>query len=40
MFDYDSIWDIYEMKFVIFFVSVVVTILLVNWFYKNNKDKD
>jgi len=40
MFDYDSIWDIYEMKFVIFFISVIVTILLVNWLHKNNKNKD
>ena len=40
MFEYSNLWDVYEMKFVIFFVSVVVTILLVNWFYKNNKDKD
>jgi len=40
MFDYDSIWDIYEMKFVIFFISVVLAVILGNWLYDKSKNKD
>lgn len=37
MFKYQTIWDIYEAKFIIFFISVVLAIILGNWLYKNKK---
>ena len=43
MFEYESIWDLYEMKFIILFISIVLAILLGNYLYKtkkNNKDND
>ena len=40
MFDYDSLWDVYEMKFLIFFISVVAGVMLGNYLYdKSQKDK-
>ena len=40
MFDYDSLWDVYEMKFLIFFISVVAAVMLGNYLYdKSQKDK-
>ena len=40
MFDYDTLWDVYEMKFLIFFISIVVAVMLGNYLYdKANKDK-
>ena len=40
MFDYDTLWDVYEMKFLIFFISVVLAVRLGNYLYdKSNKDK-
>lgn len=40
MFNYESLWDIYEVKFIIFFLSVVVAIVLTTWLYDKKKDKD
>ena len=41
MFDYDTLWDVYEMKFLIFFISVVLAVMLGNYLYdKENKDKN
>ena len=40
MFNYDTLWDVYEMKFLIFFISVVLAVMLGNYLYdKSNKDK-
>ena len=40
MFDYDSLWDVYEMKFLIFFISVVAAVMLGNYLSdKSQKDK-
>ena len=39
MFNYDTLWDVYEMKFLIFFVSVVAAVMLGNYLYdKTQKD--
>ena len=41
MFNYDTLWDVYEMKFLIFFISVVLAVMLGNYLYdKTNKDKN
>jgi|LakMenE01Jun11ns_1017448.scaffolds.fasta_scaffold6338366_1 hypothetical protein len=40
MFNYESLWDLYEMKFIIIFLSIVVTIVLATWLYDKKKDKD
>jgi hypothetical protein len=40
MFTYETLWDVYEIKFVIFFVSVVGAIWLGNWLYNKSKDKN
>ena len=37
MFDYETLWDVYEMKFVIFFISVVLAVVLGNWLYDKSK---
>ena len=40
MFEYASIIDIYEMKFLIFFISVVAAVMLGNYLYdKSQKDR-
>jgi len=40
MFEYETLWDVYEMKFLIFFISIVVAVMLGNYLYdKANKDK-
>lgn len=40
MFDYETLWDVYEIKFLIFFISVVLAVMLGNYLYdKANKDK-
>ena len=40
MFNYETIWDVYEMKFVLFFISVVAAVMLGNYLYdKTKKDK-
>ena len=40
MFKYETLWDVYEMKFLIFFISVVLAVMLGNYLYdKANKDK-
>ena len=40
MFDYDTLWDVYEMKFIIFFISIVVAVMLGNYLYDKTKNKD
>ena len=41
MFDYKTLWDVYEMKFLIFFISIVVAVMLGNYLYdKTTKKKD
>jgi hypothetical protein len=40
MVNYETIWDVYEVKFVIFFISVVLAIVLTTWLYDKKKDKD
>ena len=40
MFNYETLWDVYEMKFVIFFISVVAAVMLGNYLYdKEQKDR-
>ena len=40
MFNYDTLWDVYEMKFLIFFISVVAAVMLGNYLYdKSQKDR-
>ena len=39
MFNYQTLWDVYEMKFLIFFISVVVAVVLGNYLYDKTKDK-
>jgi len=40
MFEYETLWDIYEMKFIIFFISVVAAVMLGNYLYdKTQKEK-
>ena len=39
MFEYETIWDIYKVKFLIFFISIALAIVLGNYLYKHNKDK-
>lgn len=39
MFNYDTLWDVYEMKFVIFFISVVAAVILGNYLYDKTKEK-
>jgi hypothetical protein len=40
MFNYESLWDVYEMKFVILFLSIVAGIVLATYLYDKKKDKD
>lgn len=41
MFNYETLWDVYEMKFLIFFISIVVAVMLGNYLYdKTTKKKD
>jgi hypothetical protein len=41
MFEYETLWDIYEVKFVFIFLSIVVSIVLATLMYdKNKKDKN
>lgn len=41
MFDYETLWDVYEMKILIFFISIVVAVMLGNYLYdKTTKKKD
>jgi uncharacterized protein YneF (UPF0154 family) len=41
MFNYETLWDIYEMKILIFFISIVVAVMLGNYLYdKTTKKKD
>lgn len=40
MFNYESLWDVYEMKFVILFLSIVAAIVLATYLYDKKKDKD
>ena len=40
MFEYETIWDIYEMKFLIFFISVVLAVWVGNYLHDKSKKKD
>lgn len=40
MFEYANLWDVYEMKFIIFFISIVVAVMLGNYLYDKTKNKD
>ena len=40
MFEYETIWDIYEMKFLIFFISVVLAVWVGNYLYDKTKKND
>ena len=37
MFEYETLLDVYEMKFIIFFISVVLAVVLGNWLYDKSK---
>ena len=39
MFEYDTLWDVYEMKFLIFFISVVLAVMAGNYLYDKTKEK-
>lgn len=39
MFEYSTLWDIYEVKFIIFLVSVFLAIIATNYLHSNNKGK-
>lgn len=40
MFEYETLWDIYEVKFLFFFLSVVAAVMLGNYLYdKTRKEK-
>ena len=39
MFNYQTLWDVYEMKLLIFFISVVVAVVLGNYLYDKTKGK-
>jgi len=40
MFEYETIWDIYEVKFLFLLISVVLAIVLGNYLYDKSKKKD
>ena len=40
MFEYETIRDVYEMKFLIFFISVVLAVWVGNYLYDKTKKKD
>ena len=40
MFEYETIWDVYEMKFLIFFISVVLAVWVGKYLYDKTKKKD
>ena len=40
MFYYETLWDVYEVKFIFIFLSIVATIVLTTWLYDKNKNKD
>jgi len=40
MFKYETIWDIYEVKFLFLFISVVLAVMLGNYLYDKSKKKD
>ena len=40
MFNYETLFDVYQVKFLFFFISVVLAVMLGNYLYdKSNKDK-
>ena len=39
MFTYETLWDVYEFKFVVIFISVCVAIVLGNWIYEKKQRK-
>jgi membrane protein implicated in regulation of membrane protease activity len=42
MFEYETLFDVYQVKFLFFFISVVIAVMLGNYLYdkSNKKDKD
>ena len=41
MFEYETLFDVYQVKFLFFFISVVLAVMLGNYLYdKANKDKN
>ena len=41
MFEYETLFDVYQVKFLFFFISVVLAVMLGNYLYdKSNKDKN
>lgn len=41
MFNYETLFDVYQVKFLFFFISVVLAVMLGNYLYdKSNKDKN
>ena len=40
MFEYETIWDIYEVKFLFLFISAVLAVMLGNYLYDKSKKKD
>jgi len=41
MFEYETLFDVYQVKFLFFFISVVLAVMLGNYLYdKTNKDKN
>ena len=41
MFKYETLFDVYQVKFLFFFISVVLAVMLGNYLYdKANKDKN
>ena len=40
MFEYETLFDVYQVKFLFFFISVVLAVMLGNYLYdKSSKDK-
>ena len=40
MFNYETLWDVYEVKFIFIFLSIVAAIVLTTWLCDKNKNKD
>ena len=38
MFNYETLWDVYETKFLLLFISAIVAVWLGNWIYDETKD--
>lgn len=40
MFEYETLFDVYQVKFLFFFISVVIAVMLGNYLYDKSKKKD